>query len=364
MNGQHLHYPSNGQFPRPGSASNPLMTNILMNSPLQGGFNGVNSNFSSPQAHPSFNQGGLGVHYGPRHPGQPTQPHLQAQARPPYNKFGPGNGYQMPGNLNVPPQLKQNGIGQHNMLTPPANLRQLQQDKRNPLHVTMDEVPKSPGIQAGNHGQSYHIGASNSGRGQPSPAHHGYLNLSGAQGGAPGPRSMDDFNAGLNRSGRQGGINPNNVEFKHANLQSPIPYGHHHEPVHAIGDMNDPLSKYRAHPNKVDLEGGSRGKLGYSPKPKRGELEKAHHRPDVAQSENLVSSHHMFGNNPRLKKAPPKSILKKKDKTSMKNRPKSTTFNQDVMVHEVESWKIYNVDMGKEAKRNFRRETQQECVLI
>lgn len=61
---------------------------------------------------------------------------------------------------------------------------------------------------------------------------------------------------------------------------------------------------------------------------------------------------------------PPKGILKPRGGGQKKGI--KAKFNQDVMVHEIESFKIYNVDMGKEAKKNFRRESSGsgDCALI
>lgn len=364
MNHPNMKYAPTGSYPRPGYPANPLMTNIMINSPQLAPQNGQKTNFSSPQPGVGFN------------PGQP-RPHLGHSQASPYmqagqiphgvmqpQQFGPSNGSGRPSNLNAPTSNRGGGVGQHNPLTPPADLRQMPQNKRNPLLFTM-------GNGVGNSTATPEGKSLGYGNGMPSPNRsnigQGMYDRNGnygVQDGAPGPRSLYGAQGGQGHYEKQGGINPNSVQFKQALPQSPMPYGHQHPPVHAIGDMNDPLSKFRSEPHRVDLEGGSRGKVGYSPKPRRDDFGGSHHKQGLAQSENLVESQHTFTTNPRLKKAPPRSILKKTGQGNMKNRPKSTTFNQDVMVHEVESWKIYNVDMGKEAKRNFRRESQQECSLI
>jgi hypothetical protein len=129
-------------------------------------------------------------------------------------------------------------------------------------------------------------------------------------------------------------------------------------------NLNDSAARgydrFKANPNLVDLEHERRGKVGYSPKPRREETMKR--RPEGShQGENLISSQLTFTNDPTQRRAPPRPILKR---ANAPKKGRSATFDQNVLVHEVESWKLYNVDMGKEAKRNFRRESQQECTLI
>lgn len=216
-------------------------------------------------------------------------------------------------------------------------------------------------------GSSNPYGLNLNGQAPGQQAYSGFNNLgnSGVLPGAPGPRGQGNENFQFGPRGQvQGGIPPNNLHFKQAPAQSPMNYGHPHNPIHAIGDPNDPLSTFRANPARVDLEHESRGKVGYSPKPKREEF--AGNRYDQHQSngEKLIQSQLTFDHDPMARRAPPKPILKRTGNSMAGRRPKSAKFNQDVLVHEVESWKIYNVDMAKEAKKNFRRESQSECRLV
>lgn len=193
----------------------------------------------------------------------------------------------------------------------------------------------------------------------------GYMaDQSGAFNGAPGPRAIPGNVNGETYPRHQEMIHPESYQYKPFSPQSPSEYGHAHTPVHSIGDIHDPLSMYRAGHGAMDIENQSRGKLGYSPKPKRdydgGGLRR---EPQTTQG-NIVKSELTFENNPHMKRAPPKPILKSSENRRFTQGHRSIRFNNDVMVHEVESWKIYNVDMGKEAKKNFKRESQQECTLI
>lgn len=210
------------------------------------------------------------------------------------------------------------------------------------------------------------------GNGAPSPGsgpqtfnNFNTMGNSSISGGVPGPRSNPGDYPGFGpRNQAAGGISTDNFEFKPVTPQSPKSYGHRHEPVHSIGDPNDPLSRFRANPSRVDLVQESRGKVGYSPKPKREALAGAAGNQHQAYGEKLVQSQLTFDHNPTARKVQPKPILKKGKSNWNSGRPKSATFNQEVLVHEVESWKIYNVDMAKEAKKNFRRESQSECRLV
>lgn len=190
----------------------------------------------------------------------------------------------------------------------------------------------------------------------------GFNNLggSGVMPGAPGPRGPVNGQPGYGH----GGVPPTNLQFKTIQPQTPMYYGHPHDPIHAIGDPNDPLSHFRANPARVDLVHESRGKVGYSPKPKREEVHTSHAKQQQGYGEKLIQSQLTFELDPTARKAPPKPILKKTGPIKSGKRPKNAIFNQDVLVHEVESWKIYNVDMAKEAKKNFRRESQSECRLV
>lgn len=140
------------------------------------------------------------------------------------------------------------------------------------------------------------------------------------------------------------------------NQQNAFLNGHQPQAANSIHRAKDTLtpqySRYKQNPNLIDLEQESRGKLGYSPKPKR----------EDHQGENLINSTMKFYDDPNNKPAQTKPILKPKDSRS--KHGKRVFFNPDVLVHEVETWKIFNVDMGKEAKKNFRRETNQDCSLI
>ena len=209
--------------------------------------------------------------------------------------------------------------------------------------------------------------------GQPGPGGFGDLRESGAGRGAPGPKAGQPYQNGFGYSGPlPGGVHPGSVQFKPTGPQPPQYYEQPQDPNYALGDPRDPLANFRPDPlasyrpnaGRVDLEHESRGKVGYSPKPRREDLPDPARRQPPHAGENLIQSQYTFNANPSSKKAPPKPILKRTGESRFGPKPKSATFNQDVLVHEVESWKIYNVDMAKEAKKNFRRENQSECRLL
>lgn len=54
----------------------------------------------------------------------------------------------------------------------------------------------------------------------------------------------------------------------------------------------------------------------------------------------------------------------KPKKLKTQSAGKSVKFNQDVEVYNVESFKIYNVDMGKKSRSRPRDEKGEECSLI
>ena len=127
------------------------------------------------------------------------------------------------------------------------------------------------------------------------------------------------------------------------------------------------LHNYLENHDLDGLDGKHKGKLGYSPEPRKfidPALDKIK-RKQAHEGENMISSQLTFIENPNRSKAPQKPILKdRSQRIDTKKHGKAVTFNQNVMVHEIESWKIYNIDMGKESKRNFKRESHQECTLI
>ena len=123
--------------------------------------------------------------------------------------------------------------------------------------------------------------------------------------------------------------------------------------IHRTREVISPqFTRYKQNPNLIDLEHESRGKVGYSPKPKREDHD----------GENMINSTMKFYDDPSNQRVQTKPILKPKDSRSKHSR--KVYFNPDILVHEVETWKIFNVDMGKEAKKNFRRESNPECSLI
>lgn len=58
-----------------------------------------------------------------------------------------------------------------------------------------------------------------------------------------------------------------------------------------------------------------------------------------------------------------KGILRERGE---KRKKKKVSFNGDVEVYNVESYKVYNVDMGKQARMKYKREeaANADCSLI
>lgn len=107
--------------------------------------------------------------------------------------------------------------------------------------------------------------------------------------------------------------------------------------------------------------------IGYSPAPRRKEHSKNFQ--EVIAESNLQNLNHSSYdaangmNSPKKENyrrdyavtQPPRSILRRRGEHGQKPR-RNIKFNPQVLVHSIESYKRFNVDMGKEAKRRFKQE--------
>lgn len=108
-----------------------------------------------------------------------------------------------------------------------------------------------------------------------------------------------------------------------------------------------------------NLEVETAGQVGYSPKIKKEPIAAGFTQSVLSNS---VLQNQEKSNPSGLVQKPVRPILKLHGKKERKNF--NVKFNSEAQVYEVESYKFYNVDMGKEAKKNMRLENQSDCSLI